>query len=82
MKRLLRIESVKAKERQGERTSAENYAEVMRADEQTAKTFGVSASQMRREISISDNKNLLDPTDFANWDEGKLSTNKVYQMLK
>ena len=37
---------------------------------------------MRKEIEIVKNKDLLDPSDFADWDEGKLSTNKLYQKLK
>lgn len=82
MKRLLRIEQAKAKERQGERTSVENNAEVKRSDEETAKQFDISASTMRKEISIVDNKSLLDPADFADWDEGKLSTNKTFQRVK
>lgn len=82
MKRLLRIEQAKAKERQGERTSVENNAEVKRSDEETAKQFDISASTMRKEMSIVDHKDLLDPADFANWDEGKLSTNKAFQKIK
>lgn len=36
---------------------------------------------MRRELFIADNRDLLDPADFADWDEGKLSTNKAYQRI-
>lgn len=82
MKRLLKIEEAKAKERQGNKTSVENNAEVKRSDEITAEKFEVSATTMRKEIAISDNRKLLDPKDFADWDEGKLSTNKAYQRLK
>ena len=88
MKRLMRIESAKAKERQGERTdlqvetSGKHLSEVVRADETTASQFGVSRETMRKEMSIVDNKELLDPADFAEWDEGKLSTNKAYLRLK
>ena len=82
MKRLLRIEQAKAKERQGERTSVENKTEVIRADSETAKQFGIAKDTMRKEMSIVENKNLLTPSDFADWDEGKLSTNKAYQLLK
>jgi hypothetical protein len=37
---------------------------------------------MEKEISIVDNKDLLTPEDFADWDEGKLSTNKAFQKVK
>ena len=37
---------------------------------------------MRRELFIADNADMLDPADFAEWDEGKLSTNKAYQRIK
>ena len=82
IKRLLRIEQAKAKERQGERTSASNNAEVKRSDDATAKQFDMSATTMRRELFIADNSDMLDPADFAEWDEGKLSTNKAYQRIK
>lgn len=82
MKRLLRIEQAKAKERQGERTSALNNTNVGRSDEITAKQFNVSASTMRKELAIVDHKDLLAPEDFADWDEGKLSTNKAFQKIK
>ena len=80
MKRLLRIEQAKAKERQGlPQNSAENKGE---ARDKTAKQFGISHDTMKKEIAIADHKDLLDPSDFADWDEGKLSTNKAYQRLK
>ena len=82
IKRLLRIEQAKAKERQGERTSASNNTEVQRSDDATAKAFDMSATTMRRELFIADNQDLLDPADFADWDEGKLSTNKTFKLIK
>lgn len=79
MKRLLAIEQVKASERMNNPTqkSAEGEARDI-----TAKQFGISHDTMKKEISIVDHKDLLDPADFANWDEGKLSTNKAYQAIK
>lgn len=59
IQRLYRIEQAKAKERQGERTSAENSTEVHRSDEATAKAFGISASTMRHELYIDANKEWL-----------------------
>lgn len=81
MKRLLRIEQAKAKERQ-ESGVRENSHEGGRSDEKTAEQFGVSSNTMRKEITIVDNKDLLEQSDFADWDEGKLSTNKAFQKIK
>lgn len=79
MKRLLRIEQAKARERQN---LGEKSHEGGRSDESTASQFGISSNTMRKEISISDHKELLTPGDFADWDEGRLSTNKAYQRIK
>ena len=80
MKRLLRIEQAKAKERQ---TLGEKFPEGGgRARDKAAEQFGMSGKQMEKELSIVDNKGLLSPEDFAEWDEGKLSTNKAFQKIK
>lgn len=83
MKRLLRIEQSKADERKksGKKDLSENSHEG-RSDERTAEQFGISSNTMRKEMSIVDNKDLLTPEDFADWDEGKLSTNKAFQKIK
>lgn len=82
MKRLLRIEQAKASEREhsGVKNPSPNSDEG-RSDEKTAKQFGIGRDTMRKEIAIADNKDLLDPSDFAEWDEGKLSTNKAFQKV-
>lgn len=79
MKRLLAIEQVKASERMNNPTqkSAEGEARDI-----TAKQFGISHDTMKKEISIADHKDALTPKDFADWDEGRLSTNKAYQKIK
>lgn len=82
IKRLLRIEQAKAKERQTSGTSVENSTEVGRSDEITAAAFGMKRDTMRRELFIADNADMLDPADFTDWDEGRLSTNKAYQRIK
>lgn len=82
MKRIFELESKKAKERQGERTSDKSLTEVVRADEETAKQFDISRGTMRKELKIIEHKEEIPPQDFADWDEGKLSTNKVYTALK
>ena len=79
MKRLLRIEQAKAKERQDLGLKSD---EGSRADDATAKQFGIGRDTMRREMEIADNRDLLDPADFADWDEGRLSTNKAFQRVK
>lgn len=83
IKRLLRIEQAKAAEREkaGVANPSEN-SHKGRSDEATAQQFGISSNTMRRELFIADNADLLDPSDFAEWDEGKLSTNKAYQKIK
>lgn len=83
MKRLLRIEAAKASEREhsGVKNPSPNSDEG-RSDEKTAKQFGIGKDTLRKEISIVENKDLLDPSDFTEWDEGKLSTNKTFQKIK
>ena len=82
IQRLYRIEQAKAAERQKAGTCASNDTKVGRSDEATAEAFGISATTMRRELYIDEHKELLDPADFADWDEGKLSTNKAFQKIK
>lgn len=83
IKRLLRIEQAKAKERMSDGgKGVVNDAPLQRSDDATAKQFDMSATTMRRELFITDNKDLLDPADFADWDEGRLSTNKAFQRIK
>lgn len=83
MKRLLRIEQAKANEREcsGVKNPSPNSDEG-RSDEKTARQFGIGKDTLRKEISIVENKDLLDPSDFADWDEGKLSTNKAFLKVK
>lgn len=81
MKRLLRIEQAKAKERMSE--SGGNISTPQgKARDLTAEQFGISGKQMEKEISIVENKHLISAEDFADWDEGKLSTNKVFKKIK
>ena len=51
-------------------------------EKQVAHELGTSRTTMLRELFIADNADLLDPADFADWDEGKLSTNKAFQRIK
>lgn len=51
-------------------------------EREVADDLGTSRTNMQREREILDHRDLLDPADFADWDEGKLSTNKAYQRIK
>lgn len=82
IRRLLRIEQAKAKENMAAGGEGREISHTLRSDEATAEQFGVSSNTMRRELFIADNADLLDPADFADWDEGRLSTNKAFQRIK
>jgi len=82
IRRLLRIEQAKAKENMSAGGEGREISRTLRSDEATAEQFGISSNTMRRELFIADNADLLDPTDFAEWDEGRLSTNKAYQRIR
>lgn len=83
MYRLMRIEQEKARERQEAGVDlGVKSSEGGRAKDKTAEAFGIGRQTMEREMSIVEHKDLLDPKDFADWDEGKLSTNKAYQQMK
>lgn len=49
---------------------------------EAAATIGVGENTYQRMKHIDEHKNLLTPSDFADWDEGRLSTNKAYQRIK
>lgn len=83
MRRLLRIEQAKASERMkaGGQNPVKNSAQGKTRDI-VSNQFGVSHDTMKKEFSIVDNKDLLTPEDFADWDEGRLSTNKAFLKMK
>lgn len=90
-RRLEKIESVKAKERQATSTGGVNPQLVQNfAEADTNKTRNIVAEKLgigsgetyRKEKYIVDNADTLTPEDFADWDEGKLSTNKAYLKIK
>ena len=82
IRRQMAIESEKAKERMAD--PMQTFAEGQKgtARDKAAEQFGISGEQARKTLYVADNSDLLDPADFANWDEGKLSTNKAYQRIK
>lgn len=86
-RRLEKVESLKAEERMksGKSNPCVNLHEGShtRTDEIVADKVGLgSGSTYRKEKYIVDNQSQLTPEDFADWDEGKLSTNKAYQKIK
>lgn len=88
-RRLERIIAEKAKARQLSGLNnvgnvvTNNYSERGETAEIVAKEVGFgSKATYNRAKYIADHKADIDPEDFANWDEGRLSTNKVYTQLK
>lgn len=83
-RRLERIESINAKERMLVGKAINPVADLPhgRTRDIVAAQLGTSATQLRKAQAIADNADLLDPADFADWDEGRLSTNKAYQRIK
>ena len=82
-RRLARIKS--AKSEQGKRSDLAQdivRSERNRVANAVAQTLGTNRETLRQEQFIADNADLLDPADFADWDEGKLSTNKAFQRIK
>lgn len=90
-RRLERIEAAKAKERQATSTGGSNpqlvqkfaQAEQTKTRDMVAEKLGIGSGETyRKEKYIADNRDQLAPEDFADWDEGRLSTNKAYQRIK
>ncbi len=96
-RRIERIEAEKARERmsQGGRGGLDDtmksregkvdltYLSTGQTRDIAAKKAGISSgSQYEREKYIVDNHSSLTPEEFADWDEGRLSTNKAYLKIK
>ena len=90
-RRLEKIESVKARERMATSTGGANpqptqifaEAESGETSEVVARKLSIGSKETyRKEKYIVDNADTLTPEDFADWDEGKLSTNKAYLKIK
>ena len=87
-RRLEKIEALKAKERMavnakdGTKISSEHKYQGEVASIVAEKTGIGSKDTYKKEKYISDNRKVLTPEDFADWDEGKLSTNKAYLKIK
>ena len=82
-RRLEKIERMKAKDRQGERTDiVENFpqSEEGKTRDIVAEKMGIgSGKQYEKEKFIADNAT---PEILKNWDEGNISTHKAYQELQ
>lgn len=82
-RRLQRIESIKAEERMkaGKQDPVQNSAQGKTRDK-VAEQVNMSHDTLRKAQEIAENKDKFDPEDFKDWDDGKLSTNKLYTQLK
>ena len=85
--RLAKIEGLKAEERMksGKADPTQKSAEGTTGEvvQIVASKLGIgSRDTYRKEKYIYENQSTLPPEDFADWDEGRLSTNKAYQQIK
>ena len=83
-RRLERIESLKAKGRMSDGGKGkENFPDLKGQTRDTvASKLGIgSGKQYEKEKYIVENQDSLTSKDFADWDEGKLLTNKVFKIL-
>ena len=87
-RRLQRIESIKAEQRKQSGqfgSDPQNSAEPSEKGEsrdKVAEQVKMSHDTLRKAQEIAENKDKFDPEEFKNWDDGKLSTNKLYTQLK
>lgn len=82
IRRQMELESAKARERMQD--PMQTFAEGQKgtARDKAAEHFGISGEQARKTVFVDEHRDLLDPADFADWDEGRLSTNKAFQRIK
>lgn len=83
-RQLERIERVKAEKRMkaGVKNPANNSSKGSTRDIVAAKLDIGSGRQYEKEKYIAENKNFLTSEDFADWDEGRISTNKAFNKIK
>ena len=83
IRRQMAIEAERAKERMEAGKPSGNVSTGSgRARDKAGEAFGISGKQAEKVLYVADNADLLDPADFADWDEGRLSTNKAFQRIK
>lgn len=82
--KLQTIKAAEAKQRMvaAHTVGTPNSAELGETRDVVAKAIGMGHETFRQARIIADNADLLDPAEFADWDEGRLSTNKAYQRIK
>lgn len=87
-RRLQRIESIKAEQRKQSGqfgTDVQNSAppeDQGKTRDKVAEQVNMSHDTLRKAQEIAENKDKFDPEEFKDWDDGKLSTNKLYTQLK
>ena len=81
-RQIARVEGAKAQSRQKAGVNLSQNSDEGRTDEKAAEAIGTSRDTLRKAQYIADHKDDVPADDFADWDEGKLSTNKVFQNLK
>lgn len=87
-RRLQRIESIKAEQRKQSGQFGTDVPKSAPPEEQgktrdkVAASIGIGHDTLRKAQEIAENKDKFDPEDFKDWDDGKLSTNKLYTQLK
>lgn len=83
IRRQMDIEAEKARERMAEGgRSGKISLPSGQARDKAGEHFGISGKQAQKVVFVDEHSNLLDPDEFAKWDEGKLSTNKAFQKIK
>ena len=83
IRRQMALESEKAKERMADGGRGGNFSTPSgKSRDKAAEQFGISGKQAEKVMFVDDHRDMLDPADFADWDEGKLSTNKAFQRIK
>lgn len=83
IRRQMAIEAEKAQTRMSEGGRGGNISTPSgKARDKAGEAFGISGKQAEKVLYVADNADMLDPADFADWDEGKLSTNKAFQRIK
>lgn len=87
-RRLQRIESIKAEQRKQSGQFGTDVPKSAPPEEQgktrdkVAASIGIGHDTLRKAQVIAENKEKFDPEEFKDWDDGKLSTNKLYTQLK
>jgi len=83
IRRQMAIESERARERMAEGGRGGNVSTPSsKARDKAGEAFGISGKQAEKVVFVDEHRDMLDPADFAEWDEGKLSTNKAFQRIK